>query len=294
MVDVITIATADGRVLEARLGGDPSGVVVLAHHGTPGGGVAGQDELDAFAERGLRYVAFARPGYASSSRRVGRSVASVVDDARTVLDHLGAERAYTIGASGGGPHTLACATLLPERIVAATTIAGVGPFGGDGLAFLDGMAQENVDEFGAAFAGPDELRAFLEAAAPTYAAVTGTEIAEALGGLAPPVDRAALTGAYAEAIARDVRLGLSTGIWGWFDDDLAFIRPWGFDVAANRVPVDLWQGAQDTMVPAAHGRWLAARVGNVRAHLLDDHGHLSLAAASIRPILDAMLDRTPI
>jgi pimeloyl-ACP methyl ester carboxylesterase len=294
MLEVVSIPARDGRFLEARLGGDPNGFAVLAHHGTPGVGIAGPDELAAFLERRLRYVAVARPGYAGSTRRPSRSIAAVADDAATVLDHLGLERAYTIGSSGGGPHALACAALLGDRIVAATTIAGAGPFGADGLDFLDGMAQENIDEFGAALAGPDALAVFLEAQVPTYGAVTGPEIAEAFGGLAPPVDRAALTGDYAESVAEDVRLALANGIWGWFDDDLAFLRPWGFDVAAIRVPVDVWQGAQDTMVPFAHGRWLADHCGTVRAHLSADHGHLSLAAASIRPILDAMLERTPV
>jgi pimeloyl-ACP methyl ester carboxylesterase len=119
--------------------------------------------------------------------------------------------------------------------------------------------------------------------------VAPEDIADALGDLIPPVDRAALTGEFAEELAEDIHVALHHGIWGWFDDDIAFTRPWGFDLASIRVPLSIWQGEQDRMVPYAHGVWLAAALPRAHAHLLPDHGHLSLAVASIGPILDAMI-----
>jgi pimeloyl-ACP methyl ester carboxylesterase len=211
-----------------------------------------------------------------------------------VLDHLGIERCYTMGWSGGGPHTLACAALLPDRVIAATAVASVAPYGVQGLDFLAGMGAENIVEFSAALKGPAELLPLLESQWPELRDIAPEAIADALGDLVPPVDRAALTGDLAESMAEDIHVALSKGIWGWHDDDLAFARPWGFDLASVRVPLSIWQGEQDRMVPFAHGVWLAAALPNAHAHLLPEHGHLSLAVASIGLILDAMLASVPI
>jgi len=289
MSEIVIVTTPDGRSLETRVAGRPNGQVLLFHHGTPGVGVPSPGILEAVAARNLRYMAFARAGYAGSSRQPGRSVADVAADAAAVLDHMGVDRCLTIGTSGGGPHALACAALIPDRIVAAAAVASVAPFEAVGLEFLDGMGPENIDEFGAALAGPEALDAFLTRIAPSFAEATGAEIADAFGGLVLAVDREALTGGFAEAVAADVRAALSGGIWGWHDDDLAFVKPWGIDLAGIVVPVDVWQGEQDRMVPFAHGAWLADHIAGARPHLFAHHGHLSLVAGSIGTILDELL-----
>ena len=283
------ISAADGRTLEVQVAGPEEGVVLLFHHGTPAAGLPSPGLLAAATERGLRYVGAARPGSASSARRPGRSIADVAEDAAAVLGHLGADRCYTLGWSGGGPHTMACAALLPDRVIAAATIGSVAPYGVPGLDFLAGMGRENIDEFGAALAGSAALTRFLEAWAPEFRGVTGGQLADALGDLVPPVDRAALTGEFAESVAADIRHSLEDGIWGWHDDDLAFVAPWGFDLEAIRVPLTIWHGEQDRMVPVAHGAWLADHVPGVRAHLLAAHGHLSLAVSSIGSVLDDLV-----
>ena len=288
MTEPIPVATPDGRSLDVYLAGPEDGEILLFHDGSPGTGHPTSKLVAAAADRNLRYVSFSRPGYAGSSRRPGRRVADVVDDAVVVLDHLGAERCYTMGWSGGGPHTLACAALLPDRVIAAAAIASVAPYPADGLDWTAGMGQENIDEFGAAVDGPAALQANLEMSAPSVASVTGEAVADSLGDLISPVDRAALTGEFADELAEDLRRAVGNGIWGWYDDDLAFTQPWGFDLADIRVPLALWQGEVDRMVPFAHGRWLAAHIPGVRAHLLPGHGHLSLAVDSLGLILDDM------
>jgi pimeloyl-ACP methyl ester carboxylesterase len=234
---------------------------------------------------------YARPGYARSDRQPGRTVADAAADIVTVLDALGVDRCLTIGWSGGGPHALAAAALLPARIAAAATLAGVAPFDAEGLEFLAGMGQDNLDEFGAAVAGQADLQQFLEQAAPAFEAVTPEGVASALGDLVSEVDRASLTGEFADSMAAGTRSALSTGIWGWHDDDMAFVRPWGFDLASIRVPVTVWQGDQDRMVPPTHGRWLASHVPGARSRLEPGEGHLSLAAAGLDRILDDLLER---
>ncbi|HTJ35076.1 MAG TPA: alpha/beta hydrolase [Dactylosporangium sp.] len=282
------VEVGGGRALEILLTGPEDGRVLVLHLGTPVGPVDMPALTGAASQRGLRTVICGRPGYAGSTRRPGRSVADVTGDVTAVLDHLGADRFITLGWSGGGPHALACAALLPDRCAAAATLAGVAPFDADGLDWLGGMGQENVEEFGAAVAGPEALEAYLDGAAAELAAVTGDQVADALGGLVSPVDVAALTGAFAESVAAGFRSAVSSGTAGWRDDDLAFVRPWGFDLSAITVPVSVWQGGEDRMVPPAHGAWLAAHVPGARAHLDPAEGHISLMNAAGH-ILDDLL-----
>ena len=220
-----------------------------------------------------------------STAQPGRSVADVADDTAAVLDAVGADAFVTIGWSGGGPHALACGALLPERCQAAATLAGVAPYGADGLDWFAGMSEENVEEFSAAFDGEEPLTRFLEAQASVLRNVSASDVADALGGLVSAVDKAALTGEFAAFIAAVFRRALSTGVAGWRDDDLAFARDWGFALASIARPVAVWQGAQDRMVPFAHGRWLSENVPGAVAHLYPDEGHLSLALTRLDEIV---------
>jgi len=153
----------------------------------------------------------------------------------------------------------------------------------------DGMGAENVAEYTAAFAGVDALTAVLEEFSPAVFASTAEEVADSLGTLAPPVDRAALTGEEAEVTAQSFRHAGRQGIVGWLNDDLTHTRPWGFSVGDIAVPVAVWQGTEDMMVPFAHAEWLAAHIPGVRAHFEQGEGHISLRAQMPR-ILDELLD----
>jgi pimeloyl-ACP methyl ester carboxylesterase len=233
---------------------------------------------EAAAERGLRLVLYSRPGYDGSTPDPGRRVADAAADTAAVLDALGVGRFLSIGASGGGPHALACAARLPGRCLAAATMAGVAPYGAEGLDWLHGMGPENVAEFQAALAGKEALASFLEPAARELASVTGADVAAGLGDLASAADKAALTGEYGDYLAASFRAAVARGVAGWRDDDLAFTADWGFTMteAGQSAPVAVWQGDQDMMVPYAHGQWLAAHIPGARAHLLAGEGHLTL------------------
>ena len=284
-----SISLPDGRRLDLFVDGPADGTPLLFHHGTPASGLPDRAFVAALAERNLRYVGWSRPGYGDSTRRAGRVVADVVDDAVAVLDHIGADRAYTFGWSGGGPHAMATAAALPDRILAATTVGGVAPYPAEGIDWFEGMGPENIEEFGASLEGPEALIVFKERAWPVWRAVTADEVADALGGLIDDVDRGSLTGEFAESLAASTREGLRTNYWGWFDDDMAFNRDWGFDIGSIGVPVHIWQGGHDRMVPYAHGTWLAGHTGSACPHLHPDHGHLTLVVDSVGPILDEML-----
>ena len=171
-----TITLPDGRDLEVEVSGPDGGPVLLFHHGTPGGSVQFHGIADEVHARGHRFVTWSRAGYGASSRRPGRSVADEVEDALAVLDHVGGDSCVVGGWSGGGPHALACGALAADRVRGVLCIAGVAPYDAEGLTFLDGMGQENLDEFGAALAGEPELRAYLEAARPELLEITGDQM----------------------------------------------------------------------------------------------------------------------
>jgi pimeloyl-ACP methyl ester carboxylesterase len=165
----------------------------------------------------------------------------------------------------------------------------VAPRFAEGLDWLDGMGEENVEELTAATAGGERLREYLEQHGPTLASASGSDLHDELGDLLADVDRRVLTGAFAEHLADSTRRGLVRGIWGWFDYDLAFIDDWGFDLGAITRPVTIWQGAEDRFVPFTHGRWLAGHVAGAQAQLRAEHGHLSLVIGSYGEVLDDLL-----
>jgi pimeloyl-ACP methyl ester carboxylesterase len=286
----LRVETEDGRTLDVRVQGPEDGTAFVFQHGTPMSAVTFAPFVDLAAERGLRTVTYSRPGYGGSTRHEGRSVADAAGDVAAIADELGADRFLTAGWSGGGPHALATAALLPERVLAAATLAGVGPSDAPDLDFLAGMAPENVEEFGLAMHDHDGLLAFVRRGAADMLEATPEQVADVLGGLAPPVDRAVLTGAFAEFFAESDREAFREGVWGWYDDDLAFVRPWGFDLDGIRMPVDVWQGTLDAMVPAQHGPWLVEHLPTARPHLLDGEGHLSIVIGKFADALDALMD----
>ncbi len=283
------IVTVAERELEVVVAGTGSVTTLLFHTGTPTAALVFPPLVEAAAARGLRTVTYSRPGYSASTPAPGRSVADAATDAAAILDAMDVSEFVTLGWSGGGPHALACVALLPRRCRAAVSLAGVAPYGAEGLDWLAGMGEENVEEFSLAAQGEDVLRPWLQQQAQVLARVSGEEVAHALGDLVSPVDIASLTGDFAEFVAASFRKAVSRGVAGWRDDDLAFVRPWGFEVGEVTVPVAVWQGEQDRMVPFAHGKWLAAHLPDARAHLWEEEGHLSLAVGALGSILDDLL-----
>ncbi|MEO7071198.1 MAG: alpha/beta fold hydrolase [Nostocoides sp.] len=278
--------TPDGRRLEVETAGPVGAPVLLYHHGQPGSSTPYAVLAQLCADRGLRLVSYSRPGYGDSTRRpdVGRAwqVADDVADAECVLDAVGATGFVTLGWSGGGPRAIACAALLPDRCAGAVSLAGVAPHSTDGRSpgmgenWFVAMAEDNVRDYRASLEGEASLRPFLEEQAEQMCAVTAEEVAEALVGLLPPVDVAVLSGDLAEWLARQLRGAVRRGPDGFVDDALVTMRPWGLDLAAVQVPVAVWQGTEDLMVPPGHGRWLAEHVAGASDHLLTGEGHLSL------------------
>jgi pimeloyl-ACP methyl ester carboxylesterase len=284
------VEVAEGRAVEVLTAGAADGLPLVFHTGTPSGLVPYPALTHAAARHGLRCVLYSRPGYGNSDPQPGRRVADAAGDVAAILDHLGAGHFVSAGWSGGGPHALACAAALPDRCLAAATIAGVAPYSAPGLDWLSGMAAENIDEFGAAVSGEAELTAVLTEFAAGMRDLTGAGIVEAFGSLVTEPDIAALAGDFAGYLAQALSTAVATGIAGWRDDDLAFVKDWGFAVSQVDVPVTVWQGEQDAMVPLAHGAWLAGNVLGARPRLMPDEGHLSLVVNHIEAIVADLAD----
>ena len=291
------VVAPDGREVAFAVWGDPEGFPVLALHGTPGCRLMRWPDEELYGSLGVRYVTHDRAGYGRSSRRRGRRVVDEVDDVRLIADELGFERFGVTGGSGGGPHTLACAARLSDRVVRAICSVGSAPYGPPGLDpddWLAGMDPQNVSEFGSALEGeevlvPDleRLQAKIEA---RVAVDPSTVLDDSTERVRPRTARAA--GGHADHPRVDREYAVN-GVYGWADDDLALTSAWGFDVSEITVPVLVRYGITDVLVPRTHGDWLAAHVPGCVVKI-DDAGHLGREPVEeIREEMRWLRDGTP-
>jgi len=253
----------DGRTLVVHDSGPSTGALaVVWHHGSPQTGALLPPLLAACEQRSVRLVSYGRPSYGGSTPLPGRDVASAARDVAQVADALGLDRFATMGASGGGPHALACGALLPDRVTGVACLASVAPYRGD-------------DDWFAGMASPHALRAALQGrdARARYAETDAFD---------PEVftaaDWTALDGPWS-SLGEDSQLAGQAGPDGLVDDDVAFAAPWGFDLAAVTAPVLLVQGGQDRMVPPAHVELLRQALPRAEVWLRQDDGHVSVLQA---------------
>jgi pimeloyl-ACP methyl ester carboxylesterase len=263
------VSTPDGRTLAVEDAGDRGGHPVMVHVGTPGGRrLYGPRTLADAERRGLRLISYDRPGYGGSTPQPGRSMADCVGDVRVICEALGIRRLAMWGLSGGGPHVLACAALLPDLVPAAASLASLAPYDAEGLDWLSGFSQTAIDEVRLTLTEQTEARALFEKEREKILAAPPAQVAMDFQAVLPGTDLALLT---EEAIS--VQQALAPGIEGSWDDCVAQLSPWGFDVAQISVPVLLLHGAQDRAVPFSHGQWLSSRIPGVEARFFDDEGH---------------------
>jgi pimeloyl-ACP methyl ester carboxylesterase len=271
MVTTLDVTVSDGCTIRVHDGADElSGLprlTVLWFHGSPQTGALLAPLLSAAVPRGIRLLSYGRPGYGGSTERRGRTVASAADDVRAVIDALGVERLAVMGASGGGPHALASAALLPEHVTSTVVLAGIAPFDAAGLDWYDAMADSAAVR--AAAIGGRSARALFE------------ETAEFDATSFNALDYAALEGTWSE-LGTDVGLasaGGTAGLGGLYDDDVAFTTPWGFEVNDVRVPALVVQGGDDRVVPGAHGEWIARELPLGELWLRPRDGHIAVLDA---------------
>ena len=264
---------------------------MLVFNGTPGSSLFYEPYVRDAEEKGIRLFSYDRPGYGDSTRDKGRNVAACAADAAAVCDALGVERFCLWGISGGGPHALATAALLPERVVAAAALAAVAPFGAEGLDFFEGMGEQNIDDIRAALESEEAHLAVLEREREELLTTSPEELVDVLETLLGPADREVLTGRIAAYLLESLRDAVEGSLDGWLDDGVAFTQPWGFDLASIRVPVLHWQGEQDKFVPFGHGVWLSQHIPGVESRLSPEDGHLTLLERRIPEVHAWLLER---
>jgi pimeloyl-ACP methyl ester carboxylesterase len=276
---VSTLFTSDRRALTYAQHGDPGGRPVFVLHGTPGSRIGPLPRASRLYLQGVRLIAYDRPGYGGSDRLRGRAVAHAAADVADLADALEIERFAVVGRSGGAPHALACAALLPERITRAAALVACAPFALMGPHWYDGMTASNVREYGTAEAGEAELEAYLGAQAKAIRDDPESHLPFDRDDLVRP-DRMVMADYGIRGMLFDnFREALRLTPYGWIDDSLSLVRPWGFDPASIRVPVRLWHGAEDIYAPVAHTRWLAGRIPRAEAVIQPESGHFGAIEA---------------
>jgi pimeloyl-ACP methyl ester carboxylesterase len=275
------MVAGDGRTLVVSEYGDPDGPLVFAMHGTPGVGQLEPKVITDAHARGLRLVAHDRPGYGDSTRLPGRAVDHVAGDVIAIADQLGVERFAVWGVSGGGPHALACAALVPDRVVACAAVASPAPYEAEGLEWAEGMGDLNASEIEILARGTEAHIEWLRSEADGMLTADPADLRAGLSTVLSEVDREALTDELAAHLHENFRQAVRHGVEGWHDESVSSYEPWGVDLGAIEVPVQIWHGEQDRFVPVSHGRWLAERIPGVDAHISASHGHVSLIGSCI-------------
>jgi len=245
-------------------------------HGTPGSRLLYEKQVTAAHRHHLRLIGHDRPGYGGSTSKRGRSVVDEATDVAAIADTLGVDRFAVYGHSGGGPHTLACAAALPKRVVAAVSLASPATYPAEGLDYFAGMGELNVADFKLMLGDQPAWEKKTAEESEMMRTATEEQVMTFLASVISPVDRLALTEDVAGYLMRATREGLRAGSAGARDDNLAMVKPWGFELSSIRIPLQLWHGKQDKFVPFAHGEWLAAHLPQADAHLEPDGGHLTL------------------
>jgi len=283
-----TVVRGDGRVVAHLDAGDPDGYPVIGLHGTPGCRLSRWPDDSLYAGAGVRYITTDRAGYGRSSRNRGRSVADEAADVRAVADALGLSRFSIVGGSGGGPHALACAALLADRVDRVACQSSLAPLGPDGLTrddWVGGMGAEIAAELAWAEAGEEVLTAEMTNAQRLMEVRIATDPGAILGDAANDTDVGFLQRPETiQAFRRIIPEQAINGVGGSVDDTLAFVKSWGFDLTSIRVPVLVTYGDDDTSLPVAHGRFLATAIPD--ALVIETTGGGHFAEDPIRDILD--------
>ncbi|RDW59169.1 hypothetical protein BP5796_12093 [Coleophoma crateriformis] len=278
----------DGRNLDYLVSGAKDGVPLVWIHGTPGAYMPPPSLVTACEKKGIMVISFSRAGYGSSTRKQGRQIVDYVADTQALIDHLGVERCLV-----GGPHSLVSAARL-RGCVAALCVAGVAPYDAEGLDFLAGQGEDNIEEFNAALRGEDELQKFCVASRTEMLKGDVAAMVEAISSLLPKVDKdAMMNGAVmGEYLFATTNEGLKVSADGWVDDTMSFLKPWGFEFSEIKVPVIVYQGSEDKMVPYAHGEWLVKHLPQEKLskHLMQGQGHVSIFLGQEDKMLDELLD----
>jgi len=313
------VETPDGRRLAVDWWGPVDGYPVFLLHGTPGSRQGPRPRTRDLHLLGLRLIAYDRPGYGGSTRYPDRQVIHAAADVDAIARELGIGQFSVVGRSGGGPHALACAARLPDKVASAAVLVSLAPFDAKGLNWFDGMTASNIEAYQQAKARGGDLRGLRDRFWDRGKAISG-DPGQMIASLSPELSvpdrrivmeigvsrmlvdnfRGAFTSADDHHRARDEwttpvdaddEESAAYGSEGWFDDVVSFTRPWGFDVEDIETPVLLWHGELDRFSPVGHFHWLAEHLRNCTPMMAPGSAHFGAVQALPR-VLRWLVDET--
>ncbi|MGW3990924.1 alpha/beta fold hydrolase [Streptomyces sp. NPDC004830] len=271
----------DGRDIVFDTWGDPSGHPVFLLHGTPGSRNGPRPRSSVLRWLGIHLISYDRPGYGDSPRLPRRVVAHAAHDVADIADCLGLAEFSVVGRSGGAPHALACAALLPDRVRSAAVLVSLAPPDAHGLDWFSGMAAANVRDYRNTRDIRRELIATLVDQAQEVRADPHA-LLSALDEEMSDTDRAVVADAgIRHMLQRNFQTAIQSSANGWIDDVQSFRKPWGFEPCHNAVPTLLWHGEHDVLSPPDHFMWLADQIPGVTAILQPTAAHF--AAVPVLP-----------
>jgi pimeloyl-ACP methyl ester carboxylesterase len=279
-----------GRTLSVESLGDPEGKPVFLLHGTPGGRNGPRPRGIVLYRLGIRLISYDRPGYPGSDRVLKRTVASAADDVKIIADYFGIDRFSVVGRSGGAPHALACAALMPDRVISAAALGSLAPWDAEDLDWCAGMTESNRRAYGYANTDRDALEAMLKEQAERVS--KGSEgLLSALWPEMDDNDKEVFDDIALRRIIADIHVEALTDncVDGWIDDVIALSRPWGFEPAKITVPVKLWGGEDDVFSPIGHTYWLAERINGAEVEI--ERGKAHFGSVKILPRILAWVAR---
>ena len=299
------ITLRDGRQLGFAEYGKPDGIPLMLFHGTPG------SRLLTFLERaewirrlGFRVLTPERPGCGLSDPAPGHTIGDWADDVAQLADQLGLDWFHVAGGSGGGPFALACALRLPARVRSATLICSGSP--PEFLRITKEMSRGNRLVFFLARYAPPLLKVLLALMGrsvkkldkPSSEAGKKKMLArkqKMLSGLCEWDRRVAETRKDDPRAILQLKEAFRQGSAGVNRDMMLVSHAWGLDLTTNTVPVFLWHGTADTLVPVSSAREFAKHIPHCEAHFIEDAGHMLLASedvsAEIMGRIASMADR---
>lgn len=275
------VESSRGGKLSVDYWGPSDGFPVFLMHGTPGSRNGPRPRTTVLHWLGVKLIGYDRPGYGDSTRQPGRAVCDAADDVRAIADNLELDTFAIVGRSGGGPHAMACAEAMPDRVTKLAVLVSLAPAVADDLDWYEGMNDLNRAEYGNI--DRDDTGALNALIKQSRRIREDPEVLlDSLGPQLTTADRRVVEDADMRRLLLDTyREALKHNEHGWLDDVLAFRRSWGFDPADIKVPMLLWHGAEDRFSPINHMRWLAERIPQAKSWI--QHGAAHFSAMEVLP-----------
>jgi pimeloyl-ACP methyl ester carboxylesterase len=290
------------RILTYEVTGDPDGSPVFFLHGMPGSSSGPRPRNAVLHRHGVKLISYNRPGYGRSTRQPDRTVADAATDVELLANHLGLGAFTVLGRSGGGPHALACAAKLSDRVLRAAVLVSFAPADAVGLDWHRNMASANTEVYREASFDPEQLAETLRVRA-NRVKHNPAHLLELLRIDVTAADARIIDDFYLrQLLLQTYQNAVADGPFGWIDDVMAIRQHWGFHPRDITVPVRLWHGADDQFAPPSHTVWLGEQIPNAIVEVQEGAAHFGAlpvvprllewltAAQRTRPI-DATLAR---